>query len=74
MRILTMTVLSRCKRDEVEETGPDAFLVRVKAMPTKGQSNKNALKILAHHLGVGTHQLMPTIKDGQATKTVMVIE
>ena len=74
MKILSMTVLARSNKDEVEEISPTEFVVRVKAEPTKGHANKEALKALARHLGIPFAKLMPTKNDGDNIKTVMVIE
>ncbi len=74
MRVVTMTVKPRCAREEVEEIGEDEFMVRVKAEPLRGRANKEALKLLAHHLGVSHSKVMLTKGEGSPVKRVLIME
>ncbi len=51
-RILTVKAQPRSKTPGVEELGPDAFRVRVKAAPEKGRANAEVAERLAAHLGI----------------------
>ncbi|MEP7167463.1 MAG: DUF167 domain-containing protein [Candidatus Woesebacteria bacterium] len=69
-----MTVKPRCAREEVEELGEDEFMVRVKADPLRGRANKEALKLLAHHLGVSHSKVMMASHEGGPQKRVLIME
>jgi uncharacterized protein YggU (UPF0235/DUF167 family) len=56
-RILTVKAQPRSKTPGVEELGPDAFRVRVKAAPEKGRANAEVAERLAAHLGVAPSRL-----------------
>jgi len=56
-RILTVKVLARSKAPGVEELGPDAYRVRVRAVPEKGRANAEVIERLAGHLSVPTSRL-----------------
>ena len=51
-RILTVKAQPRSRTPGVEELGPDAFRVRVRAAPEKGRANAEVAERLASHLGV----------------------
>ena len=55
--ILTVKVLARSKAPGVEELGPDAYRVRVRAVPEKGRANEEVIERLAGHLSVPTSRL-----------------
>jgi hypothetical protein len=56
-RILTVKAQPRSKAPGVEETGPDAFRVRVRAAPDRGRANEEIIERLAGHLGVPPSRL-----------------
>lgn len=74
MKVITMIVKSRCAREEVEEIGEDEFMVRVKAEPTRGLSEKVALKLLAQHFRIPHSKLMLTKGEGGPKKRVLIME
>jgi uncharacterized protein YggU (UPF0235/DUF167 family) len=57
-RILTVKAQPRSKTPGVEELGPDAFRVRVKAAPEKGRANAEVAERLAAHLGIAGSRLV----------------
>ncbi|NTU51658.1 MAG: DUF167 domain-containing protein [Candidatus Aminicenantes bacterium] len=56
-RILTVKVQARSKAPGVEELGPDAYRVRVRAVPEKGRANEEVVERLAGHLSVPRSRL-----------------
>jgi len=64
-RILTVKAQPRSKSPGVEETGPDAFRVRVRAAPDRGRANDEIVERLAGHLGVPPSRL--TLVRGAAS-------
>ncbi|MBP9700123.1 DUF167 domain-containing protein [Candidatus Woesebacteria bacterium] len=74
MRVITIQVHPRSNRDEVIQTGKDTFDVRVKAMPEKGKANKDAIKELAHFLGMPQSNLLLTKGEKFQEKTILVLE
>jgi hypothetical protein len=56
-RILTVKAQPRSRTPGVEELGPDAFRVRVRAAPEKGRANAEVAERLASHLGVAPSRL-----------------
>lgn len=74
MKVITITVKSRSKRNEVEEINGTEFVVRVKAAPEKGKANKEAIKTIARHLGLPSSQLMLTKGEKYETKTILVMD
>ena len=56
-RILTVRAQPRSKSPGVEETGPDAFRVRVRAAPDRGRANEEIVERLAGHLGIPRSRL-----------------
>lgn len=57
-RILSVKAQPRSKTPGVEELGPDAFRVRVKAAPEKGRANAEVAERLAAHLGIAPSRLV----------------
>lgn len=57
-RILTVKAKPRSRTPGVEETGPDAFRVRVRAAPDRGRANDEIGERLAEHLGVPRSRLI----------------
>ena len=64
-RILMVKAQPRSKSPGVEETGPDAFRVRVRAAPDRGRANDEIVERLAGHLGVPPSRL--TLVRGAAS-------
>ena len=56
-RILTVKVQARSRAPGVEELGPDAYRVRVRAAPEKGRANREVIERLAGHLAVPPSRL-----------------
>jgi len=63
--MLTVKAKPRSKSPGVEETGPDAFRVRVRAAPDRGRANDEIAERLAGHLGVPPSRL--TLVRGAAS-------
>ncbi len=74
MKVVTMHVKPRSNKDEVEQVSETEFIVRVKAEPTKGIANKNALKLLAHHLDIPFSRVMLTKGEKFQIKTVLIMD
>jgi uncharacterized protein YggU (UPF0235/DUF167 family) len=68
-RILTVKAQPRSRAPGVEETGPDAFRVRVRAAPERGRANEEILERLAAHLGVAPSRLTLVRGAGSSCKT-----
>jgi uncharacterized protein YggU (UPF0235/DUF167 family) len=68
-RILTVKAQPRSRAPGVEETGPDAFRVRVRAAPERGRANEEILERLAAHLGVAPSRLRLVRGAGSSCKT-----
>jgi hypothetical protein len=56
-RILTVKVQARSKAPGVDEVGPDAYRIRVRAVPEKGRANEEVIERLAGHLSVPPSRL-----------------
>ena len=69
-RILTVKVLARSKAPGVEELGPDAYRVRVRAVPEKGRANAEVIERLAGHLSVPTSRL--TLLRGATSSSKLI--
>ena len=52
MKVFTIHVKPLSSRDEVITIGDDEFEVHTKQPPTRGKANKDAIKLLARHLGM----------------------
>ena len=63
--MLTVKAKPRSKSPGVEETGPDAFRVRVRAAPDRGRANAEIIERLAGHLSVPPSRL--TLVRGAAS-------
>lgn len=74
MKVLTIHVKHTWPRDEVLELAPDEYEVRSKLAPKNGRAVKDAIKILARHLGLSESQLMLTSHEGSPIKQVLVLE
>jgi len=64
-RMLAVKAQARSKSPGVEETGTDAFRVRVRAVPDRGRANGEIVERLAAHLGVPPSRL--TLVRGAAS-------
>jgi uncharacterized protein YggU (UPF0235/DUF167 family) len=64
-RLLAVKAQPRSKSPGVEETGPNAFRVRVRAVPDRGRANEEIIERLAAHLGVPPSRL--TLVRGAAS-------
>ncbi len=56
-RLLAVEAKPRSKSPGVEESGPDAFRVRVRAAPDRGRANAEIVERLAGHLGAPPSRL-----------------
>jgi uncharacterized protein YggU (UPF0235/DUF167 family) len=56
-RVISVKVQPRAKAPGVEETGPDAYRVRVTAVPEKGRANREVAERLAAYLGLPPSRL-----------------
>jgi uncharacterized protein (TIGR00251 family) len=63
--LLTVKVQPRAKKPGLEQVGPRAFRVRVRAAPEKGRANREVIERLAEHLGVPPSRL--TIVRGETS-------
>ena len=74
MKVYTLHIKHTWPREEVIDLGNDEFEIHSKQPLTRGKANKDAVKLLARHLGLHQTQLMLTAKEGNPVKQVLVME
>jgi len=72
-RLLAVKAQPRSKSPGVEETGPDAFRVRVRAVPDRGRANAEVVERLAAHLGVPPSRLT-LVRGASSSRKVFRLE
>lgn len=69
MRIY-VKVVAKSSQNKVEKTGNDDYKVWTTALPTKGQANKEIIKLLANFFSVSKHQVI--ISGGKTTSRKII--
>lgn len=68
---LYVTVQPRSRKSEVEKLNSGEYKVRVVAPPSKGEANREVIKILASHFGLPPSRLR--IVRGQKSRRKLVL-
>jgi len=71
--LLTVKVQPRAKTPGVEELGPGAYRVRVRAAPDKGRANREVVERLAEFLGVPPSRLV-LVRGAASSHKVFKVE
>ena len=70
---LSITVVTRAKRNKIEQIDPQSYKIWVSVPPEDGKANDKVIALLAKHLGIAKSRL--SIINGQKNrhKTIEII-
>jgi len=72
MSVYKIKVITRAKKNEIVERGPDFIKVKIKAAPEKGKANQELSRFLAEELGVSRDAVQILTGHSGRRKTISI--